>query len=100
MEFGWVENKNVSNFEKHHIRFENVTAVFDDPQRLTSPDLRLDYGEDRFKTVGEIYGSVAVSVIFTVREHKIRLISARIASKNERLEYINESGLKSQFYFS
>ena len=48
-----------------------------------------DYGEDRWKIIGKIYGSI-ISVIYTLRNEVTRIISARKASFNEREEYNNK----------
>ena len=53
---------------------------------MTEPDLRKDYGEERWITVGRMYQAIIV-VVFTIRETATRIISARFASKKERITY-------------
>ena len=89
MDFEWDENKNRSNNEKHGIDFNDAKEVFKDENNRIAPDLRMDYGELRWKIIGKIYGSI-ISAIFTERNKIIRIISARRASGNERKEYNNE----------
>lgn len=86
--FEWDENKNQSNQQKHGISFEEATKLFDDDRRIEYQDLRRDYGEDRWKTIGQILG-IIFSVTYTLRATVIRLISARRASQNERDLYDN-----------
>ncbi len=86
MEFEWDEEKRKINIEKHGIDFDDAKHVFEDLNCKITPDLRNDYGEERSKIIGKIYGSI-ISVIFTIRETVTRIISARKASKNERIEY-------------
>lgn len=86
MKFEWDENKNKSNIEKHGIDFDDAKGVFKDENSIVSPDLRKDYGEGRWKIIGKIFGSI-ISVIYTMREEAIRIISARKASRKEREEY-------------
>ncbi len=86
MEFEWDNNKNQSNQKKHGISFEDASGVFDDNNRIEYQDSRNDYGEDRWKTIGQVFG-IIISVIFTIRDTVIRLISARRASRSERDEY-------------
>ncbi len=86
MKFEWDENKNKSNIQKHGIDFSDAQKVFNDENSLIAPDLRKDYGESRWKIIGKVYG-VIISVIYTVRNEAIRIISARRASKKERKEY-------------
>jgi len=89
MEFEWDENKNILNKQKHGIDFDDAKEVFTDENNKIAHDLRKDYGEDRWKIIGKIYG-IIISVIYTVRDNAIRIISARKASFNERAEYNNK----------
>ena len=89
MEFEWDENKNKSNAQKHGIDFNDAKEVFKDDNSKIAPDLRKDYGEERWKIIGKIYGTI-ISVIYTVRNRVTRIISARKASINERNEYNNK----------
>lgn len=86
MKFEWDENKNQLNFQKHGIRFEDIVTLFEDPNRIQFQDLRKDYGETRWKTVGLVFGLI-FSVTYTLRGSAIRLISARRASQKERNLY-------------
>ena len=86
MKFEWDENKNKSNQEKHRIDFDDAKNVFKDENSKVSQDLRKDYKETRWKIIGKIYGSI-ISVIYTMRNKTVRIISARKASKKERQEY-------------
>ncbi len=56
-------------------RFEFQTAVF-------KVDTRCDYGEVRIRVLGKIEGRVHV-MVFTEREHAIRIISLRKANRRE-----------------
>ena len=47
------------------------------------PDVREDYGEERWIALGNIK-SMAATVVFTQRGETIKIISARKATKNER----------------
>jgi uncharacterized protein len=88
MKFEWDERKNKKNIEKHGIDFNDAKGVFTDKKRLEIPDLRKDYGEDRWKAIGAILGLI-ITVIFTIRDTAIRIISARQANKKERGRYNN-----------
>jgi len=89
MEFEWDESKNKSNRKKHGIDFNDAKEVFKDENRKTSPDLRVDYGEDRWVTIGKLIDTIIV-VIYTIRETTYRIISARYAKKKERETYNNQ----------
>jgi hypothetical protein len=86
MEFDWDENKNKSNQDKHGIDFNDAKDVFNDKNSKVSEDLRKDYGESRWKIIGKIFGSI-ISVIYTIRDKAVRIISARKAGQKERDEY-------------
>ena len=86
MEFEWDPDKDERNFAKHGIRFDEARLIFDGPV-LTSTDDRLDYGENREISIGEIEGIITVVVIHTARGGRIRLISARLANRKERKLY-------------
>lgn len=68
---------------------EVAARVFPDPNRIELYDGREPYGEDRWKTVGEVAGTL-LSVVFTLRgnqNERVRLISARKADTHERAHY-------------
>lgn len=86
MDYEWDPNKAHSNQEKHGIRFADAVAVLEDPFAITIPDDHAD--EERFITIGEdAFGQVLV-VAYTYRgEMTIRIISARVATRQERRKY-------------
>lgn len=88
MEFEWDENKRLSNLRKHGIDFIDATVVFEG-ETVTVEDDRFNYGEVRFITLGLLESRVVV-VVHTERENKIRIISVRKATKNERTEYFQQ----------
>jgi uncharacterized DUF497 family protein len=86
MEFEWDDIKATTNFRKHRLRFEDAIAVFDDPHRVEWICSEPDDDEERYMVVGRLGWSI-VSVVYTERGDKARLISAREANKDERREY-------------
>ncbi len=85
IEFEWDEAKNQANRRKHRVDFEIAQRIFDG-YVLTWIDMRRDYGETRAGAIGRTEG-MTLAVIFTRRRHRIRLISARKANRNERTIY-------------
>lgn len=61
-------------------------------ETVTVEDDRFNYGEIRFITLGLLESRVVV-VVHTERENKIRIISVRKATKNERTEYFQQIAL-------
>ncbi|MBE5232257.1 MAG: BrnT family toxin [Microcystis aeruginosa PMC 728.11] len=86
MEFEWDENKNRQNQQKHGINFEEAKEIFQGIY-FTAIDDRYNYGEIREIGIGTIRGTVIVTAIYTDRNGKIRLISARKATPKERKQY-------------
>ncbi len=90
MEFEWDKRKNSINIEKHGIDFHDAESVFQS-KRLSIEDSREEYGEKRIITVGRI-GNVVNVVVYTMRNEKIRIISARRANERERRRYYEKIG--------
>ena len=85
MDFEWDEQKRLANLAKHGIDFELAEGIFGAPT-IEFPDKRQDYGELRIGAYGEVSG-IVLFVIYTPRDTKRRLISARRASTQERNFY-------------
>jgi hypothetical protein len=86
MQFEWDEVKNSVNITKHGISFEQAQLIFHGPT-VDLVDDREDYGETRVISLGILEDIVILSVAHTDREGRIRLISARRASRKERAIY-------------
>lgn len=86
LEFEWDVAKAEANLRKHGLSFQAATRVFDDAFALVEHDLSVDYGEDRYVATGLANGVVIV-VVYTEREERIRLISARKANGREQRAY-------------
>ncbi len=85
--FEWDENKATTNLKKHGVSFEEASTVFGDPLSLTIDDLLHSEEEDRFLILGQSHRRRLLVVSFTDRGAKIRIISARVASRRERKDY-------------
>ena len=88
MSFEWDESKRKTNIRKHGIDFIDAKPIFDG-LTVTIEDTRFDYGESRYLTLGFLKGHVIV-VAHTERGEKIRIISARKATKNEAKIYFEQ----------
>lgn len=64
--------------------------VFNDPFAIERLDDREDYGEDRFILIGTAESTV-LTVIYTERNGRNRIISARQATKHEKDNYFIEN---------
>ena len=90
MLFEWDEVKNMSNIDKHGIDFNDAITIFDDDDRIEAVDDRNAYGEERIQVIGEAKPGILMAV-YTWRQNGTsrRMISARTASKKERLMYLS-----------
>ncbi|MBD2741959.1 BrnT family toxin [Coleofasciculus sp. FACHB-1120] len=87
MEFEWNPDKAKLNLEKHSISFQEASTVFNDPLSLTFPDPDRSVGENRYIIIGiSRFGQLLV-VAHTDRGEKVRVISARKATRQERRFY-------------
>lgn len=85
--FEWDEEKALTNVEKHGVSFDEASTVFADDFSLTIYDERHSTYEDRYIDIGtSIYNRLLV-VVYTERTERIRIISARLATANERRQY-------------
>ena len=85
-EFEWDAAKATANLRKHGVAFGDASLVFNDAMPLHSFDVDAGYGEERMIATGMVNG-VLLTVVYTEREERTRLISARKATKHEQLEY-------------
>jgi uncharacterized protein len=86
MRFEWDEPKSDATFVNRGFDFAYAAMLFDDPYRIEREDVRRDYGEPRWQTIGEIEGRVFL-LVYTLRDAVTRIISARRAHDNEAKEY-------------
>lgn len=88
--FEWDEGKAEQNARKHGVGFELAKQVFLDPCALIEQDRIVD-GERRWRTIGRVGEIVIFFVAHTVEEQDqdeiIRIISARRATRRERIRY-------------
>ena len=88
MEFEWDESKNEDNRKKHGIDFADAICVFDG--FMVNHEISGHDGEIRFRDTGTLDGAI-VTVIYTMREDRRRLISVRSASRGERRYHYEQS---------
>jgi uncharacterized protein len=91
IEFEWDPEKARSNERKHGVSFEDAVLVFDDPCIFTQHDRVVD-DEIRWQSIGLVNGVLLLLVAHTVDDdeylvERIRIISARTATRKERMRY-------------
>lgn len=83
-DFEWDEAKARSNAAKHGVSFVEATTVFSDPQAVDAPDL---YDPEHFVIIGMSLSARVLFVVHATRGERIRIISARKASREQRRIY-------------
>jgi uncharacterized protein len=87
MQFEWNPDKANSNLKKHGVSFREASTVFNDPLSVTFPDLNHSYSEERCIIIGLSSANRILIVHHTDRADRVRIISAREATRNERRFY-------------
>jgi len=77
IEFEWDPDKAKENLRKHRVSFEFATQAFRDP-------FGVERADDRLRRI--------LTVAFTERGDRVRLISARRATRHEQDIYYRENG--------
>lgn len=91
--FEWDPIKARGNLRKHGVAFERAATVFKDPKSLSQFDNEHSSHEDRWVTLGIDRNGVLLVVCHTYWDEardesaRIRIISARKATKNEIKQY-------------
>ena len=85
-------DKDKENIRKHRVSFERAATVFRDPKQLSIFDARHSEDEDRWITMGIDSSGTLRIVVHTFipvsrSAYKIRIISARKATKAETAVY-------------
>jgi len=89
--FEWDEQKSKSNVAKHRVSFEEAATVFGDRLSVTIPDPDHSSREHRFVTIGLSAQGRLLVVAHTDRGDNVRIISARLSTKSERIIYEEEA---------
>jgi uncharacterized DUF497 family protein len=85
MKVVWDEAKRDANLRKHGLDFVDAERVFAGIT-CTIEDRRLEYGEQRFITLGMLR-DVVVVLAHTESQATLRIFSMRKATRNEQILY-------------
>jgi hypothetical protein len=85
--FDWDGGNLLKNWEKHGVSAAECEQVFFNRPLLAQPDMRHSDSEIRFYVLGQSDSGRRLFLVFTVREDRIRVISARDMSRTERRSY-------------
>jgi uncharacterized DUF497 family protein len=86
LEFIWDEDKNQKNIRNHNISFDEAKTVFFDPNARVIYDPDHSKEEGRFILLGlsKLLNLLIVCHCYKEQEEKIRIFSARKATKTEQ----------------
>jgi uncharacterized DUF497 family protein len=85
--FEWDTDKGRKNLKTHDISFDEASTTFGDPLAITIGDPIHSIGERRYVLVGQSQQRRLLVIVHPEREERIRIISARLATKKERDYY-------------
>jgi hypothetical protein len=82
--FEWDTKKEEVNKEKHGVSFKQAQFAFSDPKRVIAKDLEHSKIESRYYCFGKVDEGI-ITVRFTHRENKIRIIGAGYWRKGKQI---------------
>lgn len=89
MKFDWDDQKNIKNYRKHGVWFEEAKTIWADEGSEEFFDPEHSKDEDRYIRVGYSISQRVLLVVFCERNfgNIIRIISARKAKNIERMQH-------------
>ena len=88
--FEWDKGNIDKNLVKHHVANKEAEEVFESEPKFVIEDKKHLLVEKRFQLWGTTSKKRKLSIIFTLRDKKIRIISARDMNRKERRAYEKE----------
>jgi uncharacterized DUF497 family protein len=89
--FDWDE-ANTEHVLAHDVTPEEAEEAYSDPARKPAPAYTSATGEHRRALLGITLAGRMLFVVYTIREHAVRIISARNADAVERRRYRSKKG--------
>ena len=85
--FEWDPDKADRNARTHGVSFDEASTTFRDPLSVTIGDPLHSEGEARFVLIGHSIRNRVLVVVHTERRDRVRVISARRATRKEIRSY-------------
>jgi len=85
--FEWDKGNFDKSYQKHGITPNETEQVFTDEDIQVEKDIKHQEKEKRYIAIGKNAAGGVLFIVFTLRKHKIRAISARVANQKERRLY-------------
>ncbi len=87
LSFEWDEFNKEKSLHKHRVEYKECEDIFLHKKLKIYPDEKHSESEARFLGLGTTSKGRKLTIIFTVRNYKIRIISARDMDRKERKLY-------------
>lgn len=84
--FEW-DKGNLEHIKKHKVNFKECEGVFSNKPLLISEDKKHSEIEERFEVLGITNQGRLIFLVFTIRNNRIRVVSARNQNKKEQKEF-------------
>ena len=88
--FEWDRGNGTKNWIKHKVKTEECEEIFYDKINIGLPDLKHSLVEKRFYLLGKTKKNRRLTISYTLRNDKIRVISARNQNNKEQKTYENQ----------
>jgi len=88
--FDWDNGNKEKSWSKHQITQQQAEEVFSNSPKLFVYDERHSQKEGRFMVLGKTHIHTRLTIVFTVRKNKIRVISARRMKKGREINRYEE----------
>jgi uncharacterized protein len=88
--FEWDEGNAEKNWEKHKVSRSECEQIFFNQPLVVAADEKHSQAEARYYALGQSDKGRRLFVVFTMRGHLIRVISARTMNRSERRLYDQE----------
>ncbi len=85
--FDWDKGNKNKNWEGHKVTDNECEEIFFNLPLIKGTDIKHSIIEERFYVLGKTDRGRLLFIIFTVRNNKIRIISARDMTRKEREVY-------------
>jgi uncharacterized protein len=88
LSFAWDKGNEQKNWIKHKVTSEEAEEAFDDEHRMLGEDIKHSTRQEkRFILFAKTQGRRKLVIVFTMREQKVRIISARPMNRKEGIVY-------------
>lgn len=84
--FDWDKGNVEKNWKSHRVSFYECEEIFLRAP-IVVPDIKHSAAEKRYFALGRTVRDRSLTVVFTIRQNKIRVVSARAMSKKEKIFY-------------